>query len=74
MYCCIGIAFNCYCIIEHANITMCRIKHMYYDNGINMVIINDSVKYDTYLEIRLPLPLILRIETRHQIALSPMIK
>ena len=47
---------------------------MYYEDGINMVIINDSVKYDTYLEIRLPLPLILRIETRHQIALSPMIK
>ena len=28
---------------------------MYYEDGINMVIINDSVKYDTYLEIRLPL-------------------
>ena len=52
MYCSIDIAFNCYCIIEHANITMCRIKHMYYEDGINMVIINDSVKYDTYLEIR----------------------
>ena len=41
MYCCIGIAFNCYCIIEHANITMCRIEHMYYREGISSVIIDE---------------------------------
>ena len=50
MYCSIDIAFNCYCIIKHANITMCRIEHMYYRKSISRVIINEREKYD---EIRL---------------------
>ena len=46
-------AFNCYCIIKHANITMCRIEHMYYREGISSVIIDENVKYNTYPEFRL---------------------
>ena len=46
MYCSIDIAFNCYFIIKHANINMCRIESMYYRDGISMVIINDGVKYN----------------------------
>ena len=39
-------AFNCYCIIKHANITMCKIEHMYYREGISSVIIDKNVKYN----------------------------
>ena len=53
MYCSIDMAFNCYCIIKHANITMCRIEHMYYREGISSVIIDENVKYNTYPEFRL---------------------
>lgn len=66
MYSCIErIAFNCYCINEHENITMCRVEHLYYRDDIGMVIINDDVKYMTCLEIRLPLNFILRIDLLH---------
>ena len=51
MYCSIDIAFNCYCIIKLANITMCRIGYMYYREGINRIIINENVKYNTCLDV-----------------------